>query len=114
VGLARVLRRPRSVRLYRLEQPGRLARNRARCLDAPDGTTMHPRRRLPPRRELTAQERAQYVEVLARRDRIVSPEERAASLAALEAFIAAATTKTLDRVASNNLKHLRPFQPDES
>jgi hypothetical protein len=75
---------------------------------------MHPRRVMPPRRELTAQERAQYAEVMARRERIVSPEERAASLAALEDYLASGSHEQLRCAHNTHFYHLGAvFKPSD-
>jgi hypothetical protein len=75
---------------------------------------MHPRRRLPPRRELSAQERALFAEAMARRERIVPQEERAAFLASLERVLASATSKQLEWARKGSFYHLgTTFKPSE-
>ena len=55
---------------------------------------MYPRRRLPALPELSPQKRAAIAEAMrARRERIESPEERAAFLTSLERVLASATSK---------------------
>jgi hypothetical protein len=69
---------------------------------------------MPPRRDLTAHERALYTEVMARRERIETPEERAAFLASLESVFASATSKQLEWMRKSSFYHLgSAFKPSD-
>jgi hypothetical protein len=70
---------------------------------------MFPRRRLPPRPELSAEQRAAFAQALrARRERTESPEERAKFLASLESYIARATASQLKCTRTSSIYHSVP------
>jgi len=74
---------------------------------------MYPRRRLPPRPELAPQMREALVEAMrARRERMESPEVRAAFLASLIDVLAAVTTERVSRAIAKSYDHLGPFKPE--